>query len=104
MQVAGAYATMNLGEIVDLAEGPLSDLYRRLSSGLLAPCVVRTCELLADAIHTHYLVTQWHLTPFDRSNNDWAFLHRCPLDVSSATGRARSASMALLFFLLKVLS
>ena len=75
---------MSDGEVMDLAEGPLNVLYRRLTPSLLGPCVVRSCELLADAIHTHYLITQWHSTPFDERNGDVLFLHRCPVDLGGA--------------------
>ena len=69
----------------NLAERPLNDLYRRLTATLLGPCVVRSCELLADAIHTHYLITQWHCTPFDGRNSDWMFLHRCSVDLTATS-------------------
>ena len=85
MQVVGAYTTMSDGEVMDLAERPLNDLYRRLTATLLGPCVVRSCELLADAIHTHYLITQWHCTPFDGRNSDWMFLHRCSVDLTASS-------------------
>lgn len=83
--MAGAYETMNNGELMNLAEVPLNILYRRLSPGMLAPCVVRSCELLADSIHTHYLITQWHLTPFDEKNRQWRYLHRCPVDLKTSS-------------------
>ena len=44
------------------------------------PCAVKTCELLADNVHTMYMIIQWFRTPFDDRNNDVAFLHR---DVSA---------------------
>lgn len=67
---------MDMGEIVDLAEIPLKILYRRLTSDMIAPCIVRSCELLVDVVHTHFLATQWHRTPFDKQNLDNIFLHR----------------------------
>eukprot|EP00550_Attheya_septentrionalis_P001917 CAMPEP_0198287380 /NCGR_PEP_ID=MMETSP1449-20131203/6221_1 /TAXON_ID=420275 /ORGANISM="Attheya septentrionalis, Strain CCMP2084" /LENGTH=1679 /DNA_ID=CAMNT_0043985327 /DNA_START=160 /DNA_END=5199 /DNA_ORIENTATION=- len=36
----------------------------------------QTCLLLADVMHTHYLLTQWHRSPFDKQNNDETYLHR----------------------------
>lgn len=80
LAVAGSFVPMQLGDIVDLTEIPLKLLYRRLPSELVAPCVTRTCELLADVIHTHFLVTQWHNAPFDAQNHDWKFLHRRTVD------------------------
>mmetsp|Transcript_9808 Transcript_9808/g.21994 ORF Transcript_9808/g.21994 Transcript_9808/m.21994 type:complete len:698 (+) Transcript_9808:198-2291(+) len=90
LAIAGAYLQMDMGEIVDLAEVPLNILYPRLTSDLLASCVVRSCELLADIVHTHYLLTQWHLTPFHPLNSDPALgsahLHRSPLDLDEEEG------------------
>ena len=43
-------------------------------------CIVRSCELLADVVHTNYLITQWHKAPFDDRNKDDTFLHRCGID------------------------
>lgn len=76
--IAGAYSTMNVGEMVDLAELSLLELYNRITVDMVAPCIVRSCELLADIIHTNYLITQWHRTPFDPRNDDHTFLHRNP--------------------------
>jgi hypothetical protein len=73
--IVGAYSTMNTGEMVDLAELSLLELYNRITADMVAPCIVRSCELLADVIHTNYLITQWHRSPFDPRNNDPAFLH-----------------------------
>ena len=58
VQVAGVYTTMSNCEVMEMTEMPLHDLYRHLTATLLGPCVVRSCELLADAVHTHYLITQ----------------------------------------------
>ena len=84
LSIAGAYLQMNFGELVDLAEVPLNVLYRRLTADTIAPCIVRSCELLADVVHTHFVITQWHRAPFDPRNLDgdssggggMAFLHR----------------------------
>eukprot|EP01036_Dinobryon_divergens_P000306 gene306-370_t len=43
---------------------------------MLVTCVVRTCELLTDVVHTSYQIIQWHRTPFDERNTDMIFLHR----------------------------
>lgn len=66
----------NSVEILDVSEMPLNMLLRRLSSEQVPLCIIRSCELLADIVHTHYLITQWHLLPFDERNHLIAFLHR----------------------------
>jgi hypothetical protein len=76
MAIAGAYSTMNMGEMVDLAELSLLELYNRITADMVAPCIVRSCELLADIVHTNYLITQWHRAPFDSRNDDPLF---CPV-------------------------
>eukprot|EP01034_Spumella_vulgaris_P021596 gene21596-27634_t len=81
LDFAGAYSTMKFGEMVDLSELPLNVLYRRLSPDVVAPCVIRSCELLADVVHTSYLISQWHSVPFDQRNQDWDYLHRSPIDL-----------------------
>jgi hypothetical protein len=90
LDFAGAYSTMKFGEMVDLSELPLNVLYRRLSPDVVAPCVIRSCELLADVIHTNYLITQWHCTPFDQRNHDWDHLHRSPIDLRLYEKQQRS--------------
>eukprot|EP01038_Epipyxis_sp_PR26KG_P013483 gene13483-18091_t len=85
LSVAGAYISMNEGEIRDLVDAPLHMLYRRLTPDVIAPCVVRSCALLAEMIHTHYLLTQWHSSPFDVRNNDWNYLHRKAVDIYDFT-------------------
>lgn len=92
---------MDLGEIVDIAEVPLNLLYRRLTADTIAPCIVRSCELLADVVHTHYLITQWHYTPFAAENHDWIYLHRnCIAEqqqqLLSSTATTTTASSAML--------
>ncbi len=74
----------SLNEHVDIAEVPLNMLYRHLTADVIAPCVVRSCELLADVAHTHFLLTQWHREPFDPQNHSSEFLHRKPLDIPTA--------------------
>jgi hypothetical protein len=68
-------------EDVDLEDEPLADLYPRVMPGLMIPCIVRSCELLIDVVHTHYLITQWHLAPFCAQNEDKAWLHRSAIDL-----------------------
>ena len=91
--IAGAYSTMNTGEMVDLAELSLLELYNRITADMVAPCIVRSCELLADVIHTNYLITQWHRSPFDPRNNDPTFLHRNPDDEESVVFGSESTNM-----------
>ena len=69
-------------DMLDLEEMELADLYPRVSPEMLVPCIIRSCELLIDVIHTHYQITQWHITPFDKRNNDSHHLHRCPIDLN----------------------
>lgn len=78
----GAAAEAGLGdEEGDITDVPLNLLYRHLTADVIAPCVVRTCELLADVVHTHFLLTQWHRSPFDPQNMSAEYLHRQPLEV-----------------------
>lgn len=76
LAIAGAYSTMRTGEMMDLAELELEELYERVTPDLVAPCIVRSCECLADVIHTHFLITQWHRAPFSARNEDLVYLHR----------------------------
>ena len=41
-------------------------------------CVIRYCEMLTEVVHTHYLLSQWHRSPFDPQNadSDQSHLHR----------------------------
>lgn len=73
--VEGAYQQLNLGEIVDLTEVPLHMLYRRIAPELFPKCVIRSCELLTDIVHTNFLISQWHLAPFHPNNSDMEILH-----------------------------
>lgn len=74
-------------DMVDFDELQLSDLYQKVSENMLVPCVIRSCELLADVVHTHYLITQWHRTPFDARNEDSSHLHRCIIDLNDILDR-----------------
>ena len=76
MNMQRAFQPMNMGEIMDLADSPLVQLYTLVTPDLAAQCLVRSCELLADIAHTHHLITQWHLAPFDPRNEECSFLHR----------------------------
>jgi hypothetical protein len=63
---------------LDVLSVSTEDILEYVTPEVSVQCVVRACELLGDIAHTHYLVTQWHRTPFDSRNLDAAFLHRCP--------------------------
>lgn len=80
VKIAGAYSQMKMDEMMDLTELERDVLYARITPDMAAPCIIRSCELLADIVHTHYLITQWHGHPFDARNEDIHFLHRCPID------------------------
>jgi hypothetical protein len=67
-------------DVSDLDEVPLTILLRRLSAEQLPLCIVRACELLAEIVHTHYCISQWHRAPFDTRNHEAHFLHRPPAD------------------------
>ena len=67
--------------MLELEDVHLSELYSRVLAYFMVPCVVRTCELLIDVVHTHYLVTQWHLAPFHPHNGESEWLHRSPIDL-----------------------
>jgi hypothetical protein len=76
MDMKKYFSPMALGDIIDLADAPLSDLYSLVTPDLSAECFVRTAEFLVEVVHTHYLITQWHLSPFDPKNEDVEYLHR----------------------------
>ena len=76
MDMKRTFQPMALGDIMDLADAPLDQLYALITPDLAALCFVRLCEVLMDIVHTHYLITQWHLAPFALKNEDPAYLHR----------------------------
>lgn len=80
------YASVNAlgGGVLDLTELSQDELYRRITPDIVVRCVVRACELLADVVHTNYLITQWHRTPFDERTYEMSFLHRCPIEHGEA--------------------
>lgn len=69
-------------DIFGLTDCDINELFFKLSPEMVAPCVVRVCEFLLDAVHTHYCITQWHLSPFDPQNLDVAYLHRSPISLT----------------------
>lgn len=64
-----------LNEIAELSELENSDLLEKITPELVVPFVCRSICLFCDILHTRFLITQWHKTPFDARNNDLAFLH-----------------------------
>jgi hypothetical protein len=60
--VKGAYsrAMLNAVEMMDLAEVSLQELYQLVRPEQAAACVIRSCEMFADVVHTRFLITQWH--------------------------------------------
>lgn len=76
MALPGVMYSNGTVDIGDLDEIPLNVLLRKLSAEQLPLCVVRSCSFLADIVHTHYLISQWHLSPFDEKNHNVAYLHR----------------------------
>ena len=77
---ADAYGAKSQHTVLHLTELSRDTLYERITPDIVVPCMVRACELLADVVHTNYLVTQWHRTPFDERTSDMKFLHRCPIE------------------------
>ena len=77
---ADAHGAKSQHAVLDLTELSRDALYERITPDIVVPCVVRACELLANVVHTNYLVTQWHRTPFDERTSDMKFLHRCPIE------------------------
>lgn len=72
----GIHALGNL----DISEMSDEELYQKITPSLVVPCVVRATEMLASVVHTNYLITQWHLSPFDDKNSDPLYLHRSPIE------------------------
>ena len=69
---------------MDDTNSPLNTMINDVPEDCSVLCVVRSCELVASVMHTHYLITQWHRLPFDERNKDIAFLHRCPNEMVSS--------------------
>ena len=81
MDMKKYFNPMALGDIMELADAPLQDLYSLVTPDLAAECLVRSAEFLVEVVHTHYLITQWHLSPFNPNNEDIQFLHRCGINL-----------------------
>ena len=90
MDMQATFQPMALGDIMDLADAPLEQLYTLITPDLAAPCLVRLCEVMTDVVHTHYLISQWHLAPFSPKNEEPSFLHRCGIDLDEMTEQSNS--------------
>jgi hypothetical protein len=91
LAIEGMASTIAAVDMFDLAELELDELYQRASPDLVAPIVVRSCELLADIVHTHFMISQWHSAPFDPRNEDVQFIHRSvPLQLQPDNDGLRS--------------
>ena len=80
---------INIGQstnFLDLADLPFAQLCKRIPVEMLPLCIVKSCSVLIDVVHTHYLITQWHSSPFDPRNHDSTFLHT--MDNNSMTMRS----------------
>lgn len=60
-----------------LEEMELEELYKLITPDIAVHCILRCCELLFETVHTHYLISQWHRSPFDAKNLENSYLHRC---------------------------
>ena len=65
-------------DVFDLTDCSTEELVEKLPADMIGACVLRAAEFLLDVVHTHYSITQWHLTPFDPRNTDTHYAHRCP--------------------------
>lgn len=75
IDIQGTYSPMKNSDMMDLAELPIYSLYQRITSELIASCIIRTCELCTDVIFTSFSLSQWHRNPFDARNEDSSFLY-----------------------------
>ena len=77
--VLDSFAPIDVMGMVDLAECDIKKVCESVSADMIAQSVVRTCELLCDVVHTLYLMSQWHRSPFNDQNNDNTFMHSRPI-------------------------
>jgi hypothetical protein len=56
----GSYAGANSAEMMEIAELPLYLLYQRITADSVASSIMRSCELFADSVHTHFMISEWH--------------------------------------------
>jgi hypothetical protein len=66
---------LNDSSMIDM---DLEDLFKSITPDIAVSCVIRCCEVLVEVVHTHYLFSQWHRSPFDPQNadSDQSHLHR----------------------------
>ena len=81
---AGAATTPSGVPLQELRDQSLPALCAQLQAHQVVPVMMRVYKLLTDQLYQHYLICQWHRRPFDRRNQDLAFLHRCGLDDNAA--------------------
>jgi hypothetical protein len=62
-----------------MVEMDIEQLYKLITPDVSVNCVIRCCEVLTEIVHTHYMISQWHRSPFDPRNMDsnHNHLHRC---------------------------
>jgi hypothetical protein len=78
MDMQRTFQPMGMDEIMDLADAPLQHLYTLVNAESAAQCILRSCELLTDIVYTHYLITQWHVSPFDSTDEGDISGHTTP--------------------------
>lgn len=70
----GSHAGANSAEMMEFAELPLYMLYQRITPDSVASSIMRSCELFAESVHTHFMISEWH---------HQAQLNGCPVDDES---------------------
>jgi len=71
----------------------LEQLIEMLPPQVLRFVLVDCAASFAKLMHTHYCLTQWHRRPFDESNDDPVFLHRCAIDFGEPRRHASASSL-----------
>ena len=77
--VLESFAPIDVMGMVDLAEGDIKKLCECVSADMTAQSIVRSCELLCDVVHTHYMMSQWHRSPFNPRSHDNLYMHGTPI-------------------------
>lgn len=105
VEVAGAYSMLETGQMMDLLEAELDELYEEhVTPELVTPCVVRACELLADVVYTYHRISQWHdpqaggsvAVPQEAETDaetEASPLGSAPEDISAAVNRALNSNI-----------
>ena len=80
---AAEYATKR----AELRQRPFGALAGLLAADDVPAAAIRVAAALTHAMHTHYLILQWHRAPLDPRNNydECEFLHRCGPDDDEAS-------------------